>query len=785
MAEGGGKTAETPRLREWAALHHLMLQIPAKFQNLLVTGDLQLTSVSAVEQHILLGTNTGSVYWYDSDSCSMERYRRELSLFLVPRLARGDVPEYVRITESNMKKRLQFGVQGEHRAPVSALCWSQNAARLFSGDEAGAVVVTEIDYVAEAVTSRVVMTEPAPVVQLQYSRQTLLVATRARSCLLKWPDGQPCQVGSKPRKSPADLGACFVEEEGGVSVLAARPSLKVVTAGLDGRVLSTVSLRPTLETCEPVELLYPVGENLKLANGDLSLDEVMQDLRSAVPVAQVRTLISSVTGQLDKVGLFDALSSKAEAVSSLTSRVGSLATAAEHVPPGSDRGQTGPRQFSEPPCERPRPDEPATDQRRQADEQRTTGHPEDERRRTGERPDSEPVVDEAPIAEVSAEKAAGEGRQTEERPLSERRSEEGGLAPVPSGPLDFTQFYPSEVRPSLHKSDSVLEEERRDKERRLAVLLGLDDLSPPAPAPSSPPPPPPPPPLSVGSSSSPSPPSPGVGHYRDLFGIAAAAAAAAEDARDDSAADGPRRGEQSPPAAPSFHSLFAFGEKAAEVAPPPPPAPPRPASADSETGEPRRAAAIVRPASPQESELGPTPEPESESESAPADWRPWDRQLAPSFVMTLAACCSYVVVTDPDGRVFCSPAGGPAAWEQLDYTACQVSVSCDGRRVWRLDAAGVAYALADPEPDRPRGSHWVRAARDVLQLAADSTAVWYIKRGGKLFVQRDLSAHRCASPEHAVDAPDQIIHVGRQTGRGMGRHRQRRPALAGGRQPVC
>ena len=48
-------------------------------QNLLVTGDLQVTCVSAVDEHILLGTNTGSVYWYDTVGCTMQRYRAEVS----------------------------------------------------------------------------------------------------------------------------------------------------------------------------------------------------------------------------------------------------------------------------------------------------------------------------------------------------------------------------------------------------------------------------------------------------------------------------------------------------------------------------------------------------------------------------------------------------------------------------------------------------------------------------------------------------------------------------------
>ena len=49
---------------------------------------------------------------------------------------------------------------------------------------------------------------------------------------------------------------------------------------------------------------------MKVANGDLSFDEVMQELKSSAPVNQVKTLLSSVHGQLGRSGLLDALSSQ-------------------------------------------------------------------------------------------------------------------------------------------------------------------------------------------------------------------------------------------------------------------------------------------------------------------------------------------------------------------------------------------------------------------------------------------------------------------------------------------
>ena len=205
--------------------------------------------------------------------------------------------------------------------------------------------------------------------------------------------------------------------------------------------------------------------------------------------------------------------------------------------------------------------------------------------------------------------------------------------------------------------------------------------------------------------------------------------------------------EPEPEPEPSYHTLFPFDAKPSS---PPALPPPRPPSADSETGEPRRHVvevehpddpppALASPESsstPSESPLASpsvaaspkTPvEPTEAGDSAPSAWQPWQRHTAPSYVMTLSACSRYAVLTDPICRVFWAPVSAASVWQKLEYTACQVAVSWDGERVWRLDESGAAYSLADPERGRPCGSHWVRAAREVIQLAADSAAVWYIK----------------------------------------------------------
>ena len=61
---------------------------------------------------------------------------------------------------------------------ISALTWAVNGQRLFSGDEAGLVASSEVDFFQHSTTSRpIVRDSPEAVTWLDYKQRTLLVSS--------------------------------------------------------------------------------------------------------------------------------------------------------------------------------------------------------------------------------------------------------------------------------------------------------------------------------------------------------------------------------------------------------------------------------------------------------------------------------------------------------------------------------------------------------------------------------------------------------------------------------
>lgn len=105
-----------------------------------------------------------------------------------------------------------------HKNPITALEWSKNGMKLFSGDKTGSIILTELDfylvsfyfcvrlYVTHQLLQHVcksveILNESYEVVQLSYKQQYLLISTTFRSIICfhsdKWKVGQ---VGKKDRK---------------------------------------------------------------------------------------------------------------------------------------------------------------------------------------------------------------------------------------------------------------------------------------------------------------------------------------------------------------------------------------------------------------------------------------------------------------------------------------------------------------------------------------------------------------------------------------------------------
>ena len=133
-----------------------------------------------------------------------------------------------------------------HRS-VTALAWSVNGQRLFSGDSGGLVACSEVDFFQHSTTSRVVVPASGhPVVWLDYRLKTLMVNTAASCFLLR--EGKRLEVGSRARAGL--YGGALLQAgvgEGGLLAVSVRPGNRLwVAEAVSGRVGSTLVLGEAL-----------------------------------------------------------------------------------------------------------------------------------------------------------------------------------------------------------------------------------------------------------------------------------------------------------------------------------------------------------------------------------------------------------------------------------------------------------------------------------------------------------------------------------------------------------
>ncbi|XP_078591910.1 tectonin beta-propeller repeat-containing protein 2-like isoform X1 [Branchiostoma floridae x Branchiostoma japonicum] len=260
-----------PVLREFAPLTSVMDLIPHKAQRGLKTEAIQLTCFDATRELLGFGSNIGLVFLYERKHKQMQRLNCELkndpisSVRLLSCLddmvAVGTESGLVVVFQlgSNVpghsKKHQKFTIEDQHEAAVVCTEWSANGMKLFSGDKAGKVVFTAVDFYEGVCRPTVLITEPSPVVQLHYLHKTLLVSTHQRT-LLCYTD-QDCkiqQVGQKPRKSVGPYGACFVPgmcNPRDVTLYGARPGLRLWRANIYGVVASTHVFKELMNATHP------------------------------------------------------------------------------------------------------------------------------------------------------------------------------------------------------------------------------------------------------------------------------------------------------------------------------------------------------------------------------------------------------------------------------------------------------------------------------------------------------------------------------------------------------
>ncbi|CAG9816312.1 unnamed protein product [Phaedon cochleariae] len=279
-----------PMLREWAPLTELFSKLPAKTQTGIFFQDIKLTCVDVLPEFLALGTNVGVVYWYDRKKRDMQRLRCEtnipitalkvistvdymiacgnrsgnISIFQIPKSHPESIPESLKPQNKQVER---YTVMELHKAPISAMEWSKNGMKLFSGDKNGCIVLTEIDFYMHICKSMEILNESYEVVQLSYNQQRLLVSTTYRSIICEKKDKWiVCQVGKKDRKVLGSYGGIICQNSykpSDTCLYCSRPGLRIWISDVEGNVQKTLLFKELLtKECSEVPIINPIAHNL-------------------------------------------------------------------------------------------------------------------------------------------------------------------------------------------------------------------------------------------------------------------------------------------------------------------------------------------------------------------------------------------------------------------------------------------------------------------------------------------------------------------------------------------
>ncbi|XP_018575752.1 WD repeat-containing protein CG11141 [Anoplophora glabripennis] len=279
-------------LREWAPLTDLFSKLPSKSQSGIFQQEIKLTCVDVLPEFLALGTNIGIVYWFDRKKKDIQRLRCEnpnvpitsvklistvdymlacgnnignISIFQIPKSHPDSLPENLKPKNKQVER---YTVTELHKAPITAIEWSKNGMKLFSGDKTGCIVLTEIDFYMHICKSSEILNEAYEVVQLSYNLQRLLVSTTYRSIICqrvdKW---KVCQVGKKDRKVLGNFGGVIYQngyKAADTCLYCTRPGLRVWISDIDGNVLKTLLFKELLsKECPEVPIINPISRNTR------------------------------------------------------------------------------------------------------------------------------------------------------------------------------------------------------------------------------------------------------------------------------------------------------------------------------------------------------------------------------------------------------------------------------------------------------------------------------------------------------------------------------------------
>uniref|UniRef100_A0A673V4T0 Tectonin beta-propeller repeat containing 2 n=1 Tax=Suricata suricatta TaxID=37032 RepID=A0A673V4T0_SURSU len=282
--------SEPVTFREFCPLYYLLSAIPTKVQKGFRSLVVYLTALDTNGDYIAVGSSIGMLYLYCRHFNQMRKYNFEgktepitvvklLACFddlVAAGTASGRVAVFQLVSSlpGRNKQLRRFDVTGIHKNSITALAWSPNGMKLFSGDDKGKIVYSSLDLDQGVCNSHLVLEEPSSIVQLDYSQKVLLVSTLQRSLLFYTEEKSVKQIGTQPRKSTGKFGACFIPglcKQSDLTLYASRPGLRLWKADIHGTVQATFILKDVFAGgVKPFEL-YPRLESS--SSGSCSLPE--------------------------------------------------------------------------------------------------------------------------------------------------------------------------------------------------------------------------------------------------------------------------------------------------------------------------------------------------------------------------------------------------------------------------------------------------------------------------------------------------------------------------------
>ncbi|XP_039278777.1 tectonin beta-propeller repeat-containing protein 2 [Nilaparvata lugens] len=738
-------------LREWAPLSAFLKEIPIQTRKGLFLENVVLTCIDCIQDHFAVGTNIGVVYWYNRVSNEVQRLRPQRSgasitcvravssvdymvaagdkngtvtIFKLPKPIPEEIPDALKQNYSSNVET--FTVGGMHSCEVTALEWSVNGQKLFSGDIFGIVVFTEIDFYMNLSKACEVLNEKYRIVQLSFNhnRQTLLVATEFRCIIVfKNDNWKVVQVGQKERNRLCRLGGTFKSQllrPMDPVVYTCRSGFRIWQSDKDGVVQKTILFKHH----RALRRSHCKSQHQSLDTiGQQQFDEIIFSSKKIASKHQGPNKSKRKNKKQDPRSPNAAATSDNSDTVSVSPSIQSAASEDdinEDIPSKQSSTNLNGNQLV-----------------RDVQYSKLVSI----------------QLDESSMVKDDNDSAINLQNSIEKRDSADNASERSSnimaaepsttsLARKPKSEILSNLEIPVDFKPDLRSPETILRDVQ-EKERLLAEALDLQDVL-----------------LSTEISDS-----------EDCVETKIEEDIVKPDWREETEK---QLAEQNALVAdelqPESSSLLLQPESSSLQLQPSHSQTDHSSdqdqtsdnsfSDDDEIGE-SKSAMLCDVSSSKYDYNNSHP-----TAAAAAEWMEggcidgWVQHSCPETVQWLSVCSEYVVMGGPHLSLHCSPLGTATsglAWHKLDYEAVKVVVSYNGQIVWKLDFSG-AYALNDSTTSGPFGDSWKLIAHKVESVSLTNDEAWFVT-DGRVFYQDQLSRSCPTSYSRIVPMPEMVLKV--------------------------